>query len=564
MSQNLLINMFYAAPELWYIIWMIFAVLLGLLFWTSINILKLRQKNYFLNRDRERYAETLYTSKDGYLSFIYPDKKINDPRTKTREYCSRRLAVMLNLPAGTNSNFEDVLKCFYKEDTKKLQKYVDMLHDEGVSFEDVFTLKSGGKVLKLTGNRISDADGNVYCDTIWFRDISFESTQIDELEAESRKAAEKTMQLNDLIDNLAYPAWLRDENLHLRFVNRRYLDYVNAGSRDEVLQKGLEIIGANNESISRKIAESAHATIKIKKQKVNLVHNGERRSFEVTEIPFHAEQSLDKIYSVGSMSDITELDALKRNLKQHQNAHLEILGSLGTAFAVFDGKKKLAFYNRAFAKMWELENSWLESQPSYVMFLDLIREKRLLPEVPDFVMYKNEEQNDFNKIIEAKEDLLHLPDGRTLRRVRAQHPMGGLVFAFEDVTDRLATRRAYNDLISVQKEILDNMSEAVVIFAPNGRLLIYNSAYCRLWNYNEIFLQNEPTLNEVIEAAKGFFTTTNNWNELKSDIIKHLVNSETQSFTLHRNDNSEIDVTVKMLTDGSLMIVNRISRTAGE
>ena len=29
-------------------------------------------------------------------------------------------------------------------------------------------------------------------------------------------------------------------------------------------------------------------------------------------------------------------------------------------------------------------------------------------------------------------------------------------------------------------------------------------------------------------------------------------------------DNSEIDVTVKMLTDGSLMIVNRIFRTAGE
>ena len=51
MSQNLLINMFYAAPELWYIIWMIFAVLLGLLFWTSINILKLRRPRRNLVRE---------------------------------------------------------------------------------------------------------------------------------------------------------------------------------------------------------------------------------------------------------------------------------------------------------------------------------------------------------------------------------------------------------------------------------------------------------------------------------------------------------------------------------
>ena len=149
--------------------------------------------------------------------------------------------------------------------------------------------------------------------------------------------------------------------------------------------------------------------------------NGERRSFDVTEIPFHAGGVLDKIYSVGSMVDITELDDLKQNLKLHQNAHLEILGALGTAFAVFDAKKKLSYYNKSFVSLWGLDEAWLEDQPSYAMFLDEIREKRMLPEVPDFIMYKNGEQNDFNSILEAKEDLLHLPDGRTIRRVRAQH-----------------------------------------------------------------------------------------------------------------------------------------------
>lgn len=558
MSQNLLFNMYYAAPELWYFIGAVVFFLLCFIFYLLINILKIRQKNYFLNRDRERCIEMLYASKDGYFSFIYPDTNINDPRKQTVELCSRRLAVMLALNNGRESRFDDVLKCFYKDDAKKLQKYIDMLRDDGVPFEEIFAIKNNGRVLKLAGSRISDAKGNVYCDVIWVRDISDESNKIDELEAESHKALDKITQQNDLIDNLAYPAWLRDENLHLKFVNKRYLDYVQENSRDEIIEHGVEILDANGESISLELATSAHATIKTKKKKVSLIKDGQRRSFEITEIPFHAEQSLDKIYSVGSMCDVTELDDLKRNLKIHQNAHLEILGALGTAFAVFDGKKNLAFYNKAFAAVWQLESTWLDGQPSYSAFLDEIREKRLLPEVPDFILYKKGEQEAFNSILEAKEDLLHLPDGRTLRRVRAQHPTGGLFFAFEDVTDRLATRRAYNDLIAVQKEILDGLRDAVFIIAPNGRLSLYNQAYLNLWGYQEIFLQNEPTLVELTEAVKGTFPLVDNWDELKNDIISHILNMSTKSFILTKNDGTKIEVTSALLSDGSVMIVNKV------
>lgn len=41
--------------------------------------LKAQAKNYFLNRDRERYAETLYASQDGYFAFLYPDQKSTIP-----------------------------------------------------------------------------------------------------------------------------------------------------------------------------------------------------------------------------------------------------------------------------------------------------------------------------------------------------------------------------------------------------------------------------------------------------------------------------------------------------
>lgn len=556
MTTELLADMFYAAPELWYGIGTVLLLLLSAWFYTLLKLLKLRQKNYFINRDRERYAETLYASKDGYFAFVYPDEKINDPRKTIKERCSRRLAVIMNLPGGTQSSFEDILKSFYRDDAKKILKYLDLLFDDGVSFEDTFTMKSNNKRLRLSGSRINGIDGNVYCDMIWFRDVSFEDTMINNLEAEKAEAYHKISLYEDLINNIPYPIWLRDENLQLDIVNRRYNELLdNKNTADS------ELLSAAGEPVSRNLAFLAHATNKIKRQQMILIRNGERRSMEVVETPFHFDQSLDKICTAGAMFDITELDEMKRSLKLNQNAHLEILGTLaGTAFAVFNSAFQLSFYNKSLADMWHLEESWLDEQPLYSTFLDMLREKRLLPEVPDFVLFKNEEQKDFSNLIEAKEDMLYRPDGRTIRRIRAPYPAGGVVFAYEDVSDNLATRRAYQALLDVQKETIDNLFDAVLIFADSGRLKFYNQAYVELWQSDETFLGREPNISDVIDSQKRFFSQVDDWNSLKKYILNHIVNFTTKIFELKRDDIEKLEVLSGKLSDGSIMITYKTGK----
>jgi len=301
-------------------------------------------------------------------------------------------------------------------------------------------------------------------------------------------------------------------------------------------------------------------TNKTKKQHEAIVINGERRFMEVIETPFHFEQNLNIIHSAGALIDITELDELKRNLKRHHNAQLEILGTLDTAFAVFDEKHHLSFYNSAFTSLWKLENIWLEQQPTYTMFLDVLREKRLLPEVPDYIAFKNEEQKAFSNIIEPQKDFMYLPDGRTFRRVRAPYLAGGLVFAFEDVSDNLATTRAYNSLLSVQKDTLDNLFDAVLIFASNGRLKLYNKAYLNLWNVKEDFLKQEPSLLDVIESQKIFFEKVKDWNALKKDILGHIIDGTTKSFVLQRSETESVEVLSAALPDDSIMVTYRLSK----
>ena len=559
MDKKLLLDMFYAAPELWYLILVVFLVLLGWLVYFQIKILKLVQKNYFINRDRERYAETLYASKDGYFAFIYPDEKVNDPQNYVKERCSRRLAIILDLPQGTASNFQDVLKCFYKDDARKILKYVSLLREEGVSFEESFLLKNNSSYLNLNGARINANDGNLYCDMIWFRDVSDENNKISTLENEKKSAVVRSQQLEDIVDNLPYPAWLRDDQTNLVLVNKRYLDFTKTTNKNIVIQQQIEINNVDNVSVSKTLSSQAQSLNRPQKQNVNLIKNGQLCSFEVWESPFHLGGYLDKIWSVGVLVETTELDSIKRNLKHHQNAHLEILGTLGTAFAVFDSSYKLSFYNKAFASLWQLDTSWLDTTPSYSAFLENVREKRLLPEVPDFRQYKTDELKVFSSILEPKEDMLHLPNGNTIRRVRSLHPVGGLVFAYEDVSDRLATQRAYNEMVQIQNEILNSLFDAVIIFGSNGRLKNYNNAYLSLWNLNEIFLQKEPSIAEVLEEQRHYFDNADNWQVLKEDIIAHLMNATTKTFRLIRNDGVKIDVISSLLSDDSIMVTSKVS-----
>ena len=541
MNYELILDMFYAAPEFWVILGI---VLLFIFMWFYAKILKLKRKNYFLNRDRERYAETLYALKDGYFAFIYPDKRINDYRRGVRERCSRRLAVMLNLKDGTNSKFEEVLEQFYKEDAKKIQKYLALLRDEGVAFEDAFMLKNSNSYITLAGSRINGYDGNVYCDLVWFRDVSKETKKIISLEAQKSDDNAKIAKYETMINGLPYPAFLRDENLNIVIYNKKYADFAAlTGNNSQDME---------TEFAPRNAALLAQTSNKVQKQDINLIIDGNSEYFNLIETPAYENSNLEKICTVGALIDVSELDELKRNLKLHQNVHLQVLSMLGTAFCAFGKDYKLSFYNDAFVQMFKLETVFLNSFPTYQNFLDVLREKRMLPEVPDFKVYKKEEQKEFDNLIENKEDLMHLPDGRTLRRVRAPQPLGGLIFAFEDVTDRLAARQAYNLLQETQEDILNNLSDAVLIFASNGRLKQYNKAYMELWQESEENLDLGPSLSDILDMQKAFFANTDNWDSLKQYIIEKMLANAYQTV---RTDGIEITAKCVNLPDDSIMIV---------
>lgn len=515
----------------------------------KVKFLRQRKKNYFLNRDRERYAETIFASKDGYFAFVYPDEEIKDPLKHIKERCSRRLAVMLDLKNGTDSSFEDVLNVFYKEDGLKLKKYLSLMQQEGILFEDTFTLKTTKRGVHVFGARINGGDGNLYCDMLWFRDLSKEQIKIEELTAETLQKDEKIKVLEDLTDNIATPVYVKNHEGRLEAFNKKYVEILGAGTKESVLK-------AKEKTAWQKIAdelfEMAVQTNQPQKKDMQIVTGGEAHYFEIKETPFHKEGKLDQIATVGQMIDVSPLYEEQRHFKVHQNAHLEVLSALKTAFAIFDTKSELVFYNQSFADMWHLTDEDLKQKLSYVSFLNLIRNKRMLPDVTDFKEYRQTEEKLFSDLIEPKEDLLHLPEGKTLRRLVATHP-NGLIFAYEDVSDKLAAERTINELLTVCKNILDNMVEAVLVFAPSGHLKYFNEAYAALFEADVVKLQNLPNISEVLEMQKPFFTKIQNWDNLEKHIFKYIFETPAP-FKLERDDGVVLEVTPSVLADETVMV----------
>jgi len=119
--------------------------------------------------------------------------------------------------------------------------------------------------------------------------------------------------------------------------------------------------------------------------------------------------------------------------------------------------------------------------PRLGQLLDHLRERRLLPEVADYRAFREEQAAQFSQVTRPVISLMHLPDGRTVRRVCAPHPTGGLIFAYEDLSERLSLERSINELSAVQRETLDNLFEAVAVFGGDGRLKLNNPAFVQLW-----------------------------------------------------------------------------------
>lgn len=342
----------------------------------------------------------------------------------------------------------------------ELSEKLEVLKSEGRAFNiGVKTRK--GELLEADG-RAAGAHA-----TVRLRPLAGDRRQMTELSYDTSKLSKQVQRLSAMLDSAPFPAWIKDEQGKLVWLNRAYMTAIEAGDLNQALRGGHLLF--RDETLDRKKAQDAAGL----SGRAKAILKGSMRSFNIYE---------QKI--VGGISgfaiDVTALDEAEKELERHIKAHASTLDKLDTAIAIFGPDQRLRFFNQAYVGLWKLEPGWLQSKPSDGEILDRLRANRSLPEQANFREWKLKQLTSYTTI-ETREAYWYLPDGRSLHVICEQHPFGGVTYLYENLTKEYQLESRYNDLFDTQRETLDNLADAVALFGSDGRLKLYNPAFQKLW-----------------------------------------------------------------------------------
>jgi signal transduction histidine kinase len=360
---------------------------------------------------------------------------------------------------------------------------------------------------------------------------------------EEPQLADQGADYKAILDALPVPVWLRDKGLALSWANHAFLK--GAGARD------LETARRDQVSLDkgeRDLAAAARSENRIQESKRFSVVNGQRRALAFTEIP------LGDAGVIGAAVDVTDITAAEARLQQHADAHAATLDTLQTAVAIFGRDQKLAFYNKAFVRLWGLPETLLDRHPSEGDILDRLRDARRLPEQRDYQAWKRSRLALYSDGARERpsEDTWYMPNGQTIRVAVQPHPFGGLTFLYEDVTARLTLESEYNTLVKVQSATLDTLSEGVAVFGPDGRLKLHNAAFARIWEFGTDDLASEPHLRTIAALSRDKFGETRVWDQLIQTIVTGAVARDLGE--VERSDRSILSLSTSPLPDGATLV----------
>jgi signal transduction histidine kinase len=257
---------------------------------------------------------------------------------------------------------------------------------------------------------------------------------------------------------------------------------------------------------------------------------------------------------VGFGVDNTHQELLQNELKQNISSNHELLEYLSTGISIYGPDMRLKYFNHAYAKLTEPLGSFLHSEPTIGEVIEQLRRHRLLPEMTDFQSYKKRQMSLFTSISSPIHELSYLPNGQILRMITAPYPLGGLIFMFEDITERISLESQYNTLIAVQKATIDNLFEGVAVFSSDNRLKISNPSFRRIWKLGETKALPGTHMAQLMDETKDLFFTGEHWSDFKERMIDNITNRTPKMGVIKRLDERVVEFAYVPLPDGANMV----------
>ena len=241
------------------------------------------------------------------------------------------------------------------EPALQMDHAVDALREAGEGFLLNLTT-STGRSIEAMGRAIGGQA------IVRIRELGGLRRELAETNLRHKALLEETEMLRGFAAAAPWPIWAKRAKGGLSYANAAYARATEAVSVADAIDRGLELLDSGARAdMDRALNGAAAFTARLP-----IVVGGERRIYDV-----HAT-NLDG-GSVGIAIDASEATALRAALVRMAEAHRRTLDQLSSGVAVFDGQRRLAFYNDSYRRLWDLDRAFLDSNPDDSSVLDRLR-----------------------------------------------------------------------------------------------------------------------------------------------------------------------------------------------
>jgi signal transduction histidine kinase len=404
----------------------------------------------------------------------------------------------------------------------------------------------GQRALGIRGTPVPPQLGTAGSALLWIVDNSEEEARAHKLRAQRSDAIAAYDALSALIEAAPFPMWFRDADLHLVLVNRAYVAAAESGNAADVVTRQIELVEPVAGLSARDAAGRANAAAEALAREVPVTVAGARRMMQVVDVP------IADIGVAGYAVDQQELEEVRAEYRRFADARRSMLDQMSAAVAEFGPDRSLRFVNRPFLRLFMLDEEYAASAPAFERVIDRLRDNGRTPEVRDFPSWRAERRGWFASPDMIEESWM-LRDGSHLRAVAQPTPDGGLLLLWEDQTEQIRLASARDTLLRVRTATFDNLYEAVAVFAPDGRLNLWNQRFRKLWDVSEEYLIGHPRLDGLLDKIGGRLKDPRQQSVLHQMIVGATTERQQRSGRIAFASGQQFDFSAIPLPDGNAL-----------
>lgn len=419
--------------------------------------------------------------------------------------------------------------------------FADPKHNKDFKIESIIKLVDGNgddKLLQLTICTVVDKRSKNYGGAIWVCDVTEQKTSELKVIELIQKYRLQSFELDLVINSMPIPIWRASKDGELLFLNKAA----------QQLSESLKVTNLNEIIISNSIIFN------------RLDHNIRvaKRAFTIDNkaifFNFYEVISADDLGVIYFAFEVNELEDFKKRLKSSAQIIERVLELGNSAILLLDSDFSIARFNQKLVDLFDIDPEWISKNNSYLAFLDKLRETRKLPELKDYIQYREMQIKLLTEISETKHELMHIPGGKTLKMTIVPVPTGSRIIVFDDISSSLNMERSYNELLSVFKETISGIKHAIVIIGQNGRLKYFNPSFLKIWNWDVDQLGSSPHYIEMLENFSKVIPREV-IDDVKQNLMSCLEARKNFDIKIPYGHGRSIDLTIKSLPDYSALLI---------